>query len=170
MPLSPQHRWVTFLLLIAVLALGIGAGVIVAHDGHTDLSPTEERFISACLTIVTIVGGFIALDIRGRKREESLKQETKAVAEVVAEKTISAAKKTRDDIRHDMRSELQPVALRLGEVRGAQQAHDEGPYPSSPQQLREFIRDVVAESGAQYCKQTIEELQLRGIIPRTPKP
>jgi hypothetical protein len=148
MPLTPQNRWVTFLLSIAILALGIAFGVLVAHEGDGGLSDAEQRVIQSCLTLSAIVGGFAGQAVMARTTARKLAVET-------AQKAEDVAAKTRVDIRHDVRNELGPMNAHLQEVpkklvqelngglkQAAQQALDECPFPTTHAQLAAFVRSV----------------------------
>lgn len=90
MPWTRSHRWIAFLLLVSVLAVGIGLGAIASRNRvGGDLSPTEERLIAACLTIAFVGVSYARMEhvqrkgqnVIGRKAEEAASAAGRAVEE-----------------------------------------------------------------------------------------
>lgn len=74
MPWTARHRWISVLLLVAVFSVGMAASIILFHDKDSSprISDTEQRIVTACLILASIVTGYARLEYVTRVKAHDL--------------------------------------------------------------------------------------------------
>ena len=154
MPWTRPYRWLTFLLALTVLALGMAFGIVVARlnvGGH--MTPTEERVVMASLALVGL--GCLAAreEIRARNTKHELKGDINyvaAMAHTAAQEAQTAAKAAVKASEELPRRVLQE--LNGGLDKAVEKKLDASPFPTTHEQLAEFVRNVRDAN----CEQILE--------------
>jgi hypothetical protein len=113
MPFSKEHRWTTFLLCaaFAFMSLAVGAAYLFAKQGMRTEALGIAAFVAFALNGVFAV---IRGEINTQKvlgGQQQVTEEVKQTVAAAAGDAKEAAEKTRTDVRHDVRNELQATVL-----------------------------------------------------------
>jgi histone H3/H4 len=148
MPWKRPHRWISFLLLVSMLSVGMAMGYSISRQGNGQaLTGTDIQLIGVCVGVAVVSCGFARMEYVTRTKAHDLANGQNLIGLVAqdaankAEKAATEAKRANETLPDRVIQKLNGGVEKAAE-KAIEKKLDESAFPTTHEQLEAFIRDV----------------------------